>query len=332
MTSPLLDIQELTTCFASNRGIAKAVDTVSLSFMQGETLAVVGESGCGKTVLAQSILGLVPDPPGRITHGRILYHGKDLLDMSNNELRAIRGKQISMIFQDPMTALNPVFRIGDQIAEAIKLHESTNGKQALAKAETMLKNVGIPNPKRIARSFPHELSGGMRQRAMIAMALSCQPELLIADEPTTALDVTIQAQILDLMEEQKRRIQGSLMLITHDLGVVARMAKRVAVMYSGKIMELSQVGPLFDTPLHPYTQGLLQSVPIVGNHKPLQSIPGSVPSIFNRPQGCSFHPRCPEAFDRCAKEEPELMVSQDGRMVRCWLHAKEQNDFREATR
>lgn len=320
MSAPLLDIRKLTTCFSSPQGIAKAVDTVSLSFMQGETLAIVGESGCGKTVLALSILGLIPDPPGRITEGEVLYRGEDLLDLSENELREVRGNSISMIFQEPMTALNPVFRINDQIAEPLKLHQGMTRDEALLKAVDALDLVGIPNPAKIAQAYPHELSGGMRQRVMIAMALACNPDILIADEPTTALDVTIQAQILDLMNELKARMNGSLMLITHDLGVVARMAQRVAVMYSGKIVELSDVRPLYDNPLHPYTKGLLASVPTLGDKAALNPIPGIVPSIFDLPQGCRFHPRCPKAHAKCSLILPPLLEPEPGRFVRCWLY------------
>ncbi|EGB13555.1 oligopeptide/dipeptide ABC transporter, ATPase subunit [Pseudodesulfovibrio mercurii] len=320
MTKPLLDIHRLTTCFSSAQGIAKAVDNVSLSFMQGETLAIVGESGCGKTVLALSILGLIPDPPGRVTDGSILYRDKDLLDMSESELMHIRGNAISMIFQEPMTALNPVFRIDDQIAEPLRLHQGFGKREALEKAVDALNLVGIPNPAKIARSFPHELSGGMRQRVMIAMALACNPDILIADEPTTALDVTIQAQILDLMDELRERMNGSLMLITHDLGVVARMALRVAVMYSGKIVELAGVNDLYAEPLHPYTQGLLASMPSLGETRPLSPIPGIVPSIFDLPQGCRFHPRCPKAYQKCSLMLPPLFEPEPGRTVRCWLY------------
>ncbi|QJB57830.1 ABC transporter ATP-binding protein [Pseudodesulfovibrio sp. zrk46] len=320
MSDILLDIRKLTTCFSSPQGIAKAVDTVSLSFMQGETLAIVGESGCGKTVLALSILGLVPDPPGRITEGNVYYRGADLLDMSEAELRQVRGNQISMIFQEPMTALNPVFRINDQIAEPLRLHQGFSKEEAQDKAVDALTLVGIPNPGKIATAYPHELSGGMRQRVMIAMALACNPDLLIADEPTTALDVTIQAQILDLMNDLKARMNGSLMLITHDLGVVARMAQRVAVMYSGKIVELSNVVPLYGNPLHPYTQGLLASVPTMGDKADLNPIPGIVPSIFNLPEGCRFHPRCPHAHAKCSFMLPPLTEPEPNRFVRCWLY------------
>ena len=323
MSDTLLDIRKLTTCFSSSQGIAKAVDTVSLSFMQGETLAIVGESGCGKTVLALSILGLIPDPPGRITEGSILYRGDDLLDMDETELRQVRGNKISMIFQEPMTALNPVFRINDQIAEPLILHQDYTKEDALAKSVEALELVGIPNPVKIAKAYPHELSGGMRQRVMIAMALACNPDILIADEPTTALDVTIQAQIIDLMNELKERMNGSLMLITHDLGVVARMAQRVAVMYSGKIIELSEVGPIYENPLHPYTQGLLASVPRLGEKTMLNPIPGIVPSIFDLPQGCRFHPRCPKAFAKCSLLLPPLLEPEPGRRVRCWLYEQD---------
>jgi len=320
MSETLLDIRKLTTCFSSPQGIAKAVDTVSLSFMQGETLAIVGESGCGKTVLALSILGLIPDPPGRITDGSILYRGDDLLEMSEAELRKVRGNKISMIFQEPMTALNPVFRINDQIAEPLRLHQGFSKEQALEKTVDALNLVGIPNPSKITQAYPHELSGGMRQRVMIAMAFACNPDILIADEPTTALDVTIQAQILDLMNELKARMNGSLMLITHDLGVVARMAQRVAVMYSGKIVELSEVGPIYEKPLHPYTQGLLASVPTLGDKTELNPIPGIVPSIFDLPQGCRFHPRCHKAHAKCKLILPPLTEPEPGRFVRCWLY------------
>jgi len=325
MSDTLLDIRGLTTCFSSPRGIAKAVDTVSLTIMQGETLAVVGESGCGKTVLALSVLGLVPDPPGRVTEGNVLYRGEDLLDMDERELRRIRGNAISMIFQEPMTSLNPVFRIDDQIAEPLVLHQGLPHRQALEKAADALAQVGIPNPKKIARAYPHELSGGMRQRVMIAMALACNPDLLIADEPTTALDVTIQAQILDLMNNLRERMNGSLLLITHDLGVVARMADRVAVMYSGKVVELSDAASLYEKPLHPYTKGLLASVPTLGDRSALHPIPGIVPSIFDLPTGCRFHPRCPKAFAKCGLILPPLQQVAPGRHVRCWLYDDEES-------
>ena len=320
MSEPILEIRDLTTCFSSPSGIAKAVDTVSLSFMQGETLAIVGESGCGKTVLALSILDLIPDPPGRINDGAVLFKGRDLLELDEGELRQVRGNNISMIFQEPMTALNPVFRINDQIAEPLMLHQGLSKTEALLKAVEALDLVGIPNPQRVASTYPHELSGGMRQRVMIAMALCCEPSLLIADEPTTALDVTIQSQILDLIKDLQDDFGMAVLFITHDMAVVARMAQRVAVMYSGKIVELCDVGPLYDTPMHPYTQGLLASIPALGRKADLNPIPGVVPSIFDLPMGCRFHPRCSHAFNKCSQELPPLLNPEPGRFVRCWLH------------
>lgn len=321
MAQPVLEIKGLTTSFASPKGVAKAVDTVSLSVMQGETLALVGESGCGKSVLALSVMGLVPDPPGRITDGHILFHGDDITEMDPDQLRAMRGNRISMVFQEPMTALNPVFRVGEQIAEAVRLHMNLSRAEADARAVETLRLTGVPHPERIARSFPHELSGGLRQRVVIAIALACEPELLLADEPTTALDVTIQAQVLDLMSELKERMNGSLMLITHDLGVVAGMADRVAVMYAGELVELSPAGDFFSEPLHPYSQGLMASVPRLGDRTPVQALLGTVPSIFHRPEGCRFHPRCPHCMGICRTVPPREVV-RDGRHLRCWLFDK----------
>lgn len=320
MTPPLLSIQNLTTCFSSPKGVAKAVDNVSLELVRGEILAVVGESGCGKTVLALSLLGLVPDPPGKVTDGKVIYNGRNLLSLTEREMQDVRGNHISMIFQEPMTSLNPVFRVGDQIAEAIRLHEGEGKNEALEKAVDMLALVGIPNPGKRAKSFPHELSGGMRQRVMIAMALACEPDILIADEPTTALDVTIQAQILDLIIDLKNKLNGTTLLITHDLGVVARTAQRIAVMYSGRIVEECDVKSLFAKPLHPYSKSLLESVPRLGDKSRLVPVPGTVPSIFERPGGCRFHPRCPKVMDRCKTEEPKLKTVGDGRKVRCFLY------------
>ncbi len=320
MTRPILDISGLTTTFATSLGQAKAVDDVSLSVQQGESLAVVGESGCGKTVLALSILRLVPDPPGRVTAGSVLFKGQDLLSLDAESMRRVRGNAISMIFQEPMTSLNPVFRVGDQIAEAVALHQGKGRAQARGLAVDMLRKVGIPDPEQRARSFPHELSGGMRQRVMIAMALSCDPEILIADEPTTALDVTIQAQILDLMDDLRRQRQGTVILITHDLGVVARAARRVAVMYAGRLVEDSPVGPLLGSPLHPYTQGLLDSVPRLGRRDRLKPVAGTVPSIFSLPRGCAFHPRCPRVMEQCRTLVPPLFTRDETRHVRCWLY------------
>jgi len=321
MPQPLLSIRELRTYFYTAAGVAKAVDGVSLDLARGEALGLVGESGCGKTVLALSVLGLVPRP-GKIVDGRILFKDKDLTRLSARELERVRGNHISMIFQEPMTSLNPVLKIGDQIAEVIILHQKKSKKQAMDMAAELLGLVGIPEPEKRLKSYPHHLSGGMRQRVMIAMALACDPDLILADEPTTALDVTIQAQILDLMMKLKAGRGLSVMLITHDLGVVAETCARVAVMYSGKVVEQADVQSLFKQPLHPYTQGLLASLPRVdvdGKHR-LNPIPGIVPDLLHLPPGCKFHPRCPQVFDRCRAEEPSLISQGDGRAVRCWLY------------
>ena len=321
MAEPLLSIQELCTDFLGVRGQARAVDGVSLDVLPGETLALVGESGCGKTVLALSVLRLIPDPPGRVTSGRALFRGRDLLALPEPEMRGLRGCALSMVFQEPMTSLNPVFRVGEQIAETLRLHKGLDRKAAWSAAVDMLDRVGIPAPAERAASFPHEMSGGMRQRVMIAMALACEPDLLLADEPTTALDVTIQAQILDLLVQvRERRAGGATLLITHDLGVVARAADRVAVMYAGQILEQAQVGRLFKNPLHPYAQGLLASLPRPGSRGRLTPIPGTVPSIFDLPRGCRFHPRCPKRFQPCDSEAPPLFTPEAGHDVRCWLY------------
>ncbi|TIH18465.1 ABC transporter ATP-binding protein [Marinifilum sp. JC120] len=320
MTAPILKIKNLTTSFATPGGIIKAVDNASLDLGQGETLAIVGESGCGKTVLSLSVMGLIPDPPGRITEGQVIYRDQDLVQLSEQEMQKIRGNHLSMVFQEPMTSLNPVFKIGDQIGETLRLHKGMDKQQAAEAAVDALKLVGIPNPHKRLNNFPHELSGGMRQRVMIAMALICSPEVLIADEPTTALDVTIQSQILRLLDDLKHKMNGSLMLITHDLGVVARVATRVAVMYAGQIVESASISEIFKDPLHPYTQGLLNSVPRLGCRTELIPIPGNVPALLDLPQGCRFHPRCERAFNLCREQEPQLL-SKDGRLVRCWLHA-----------
>ncbi|MBU1230113.1 MAG: ABC transporter ATP-binding protein [Proteobacteria bacterium] len=323
MSDILLDIRGLTTAFAAHTraggAIAKAVDTVSLTVRQGETLAVVGESGCGKTVLALSVLGLIPDPPGRVIHGQALYRGRDLAAMSEAELESVRGNHIAMIFQEPMTSLNPVFRVGEQIAEGFRLHKKASRAEAMERAVEMLHLVGIPNPGERARSYPFELSGGMRQRVVIAMALVCDPELLLADEPTTALDVTIQAQILDLMRELQERRGSGILLITHDLGVVAETAHSVAVMYAGQVVEQAPVAELYAGPRHPYTQGLLASVPRLGQRRILAPIPGMVPGIFTLPHGCRFRPRCAQAFERC-EACPPLYEIGPGHTARCWLH------------
>lgn len=318
----LLSIRDLETTFFTDQGAARAVDGVSLDVGRGQTVAVVGESGCGKTMLALSVLRLVPAPAGRITGGQVFFDGTDLLALPEAAMRSIRGNRISMIFQEPMTSLNPVFRVGEQIAEAVRLHRGATAREAHEAAVEMLRLVGIPGPGERARAYPHELSGGMRQRVVIAMALACDPELVLADEPTTALDVTIQAQILDLMMDLKERNDSAVLLITHDLGIVAQTCSRVAVMYAGQVVEQSPVPELFRDPLHPYTRGLLRSLPRPGaRRRELEPIPGVVPGLGALPRGCRFHPRCPQAMPRCREERPPMLGPQAGRGVRCWLHA-----------
>ncbi len=306
--APLLEIVDLVTEFRTERGVLRAVDGVSLTIPRGTTVGVVGESGCGKSVTALSVMRLVVDPPGRITGGRILYDGRDLLTLSERQMRAIRGNQISMIFQEPMTSLNPVFTVGDQVAEAIRLHQRKSRREAMALAGEMLGLVGIPAPNQRLRDYPHQLSGGMRQRVMIAMALACRPDLLIADEPTTALDVTIQAQILDLLARLQRELGMSVLLITHDLGVIAETCEQVVVMYAGRVVERADTRALFATPRHPYTVGLLASVPsyLDARRDRLQEIPGLVPDLIDLPPGCKFYDRCPRARDQCREREPAL--------------------------
>ncbi len=321
MHEALLTVTGLTTVFDTTAGAAVAVDDVSLSMRRGETLAVVGESGCGKTVLSLSMLGLIT-PPGRVAAGRVVFDGLDLTALSEKELRAIRGRRASMIFQEPMTSLNPVLQIGDQVSEAVRVHKRATRREALAEAEAMLAQVGLPEPGRQLAAYPHELSGGQRQRVMIAMALILSPELLIADEPTTALDVTVQKQILDLMLGLTRARDTAIALITHNLGVVAETSDNVAVMYSGRLVEYSGVAGLFAEPLHPYTQGLLGSLPrLDAPGRRLTPIAGTVPSLLALPSGCHFHPRCPRAFSPCAKEIPPLFSRPGGRLTRCWLYA-----------
>jgi oligopeptide/dipeptide ABC transporter ATP-binding protein len=321
---PLLEIRGLRTYFFTESGIAKAVDGVDLDIMPGEVMGLVGESGSGKSVTALSVLRLIPDPPGRIVGGEILFGGRDLLKLSWEEIRKVRGKEISMIFQEPMTSLNPVFKIGRQVMEIIEVHEpSMSHEQVRARALDMLSKVGIPEPDTRMNQYPHELSGGMRQRVMIAIALALNPSLLIADEPTTALDVTIQAQILQLMLDLKvQREAGAILLITHNLAVVAETCDRVAVMYGGKIQEVAPVRDLFHNPLHPYTRGLLASLPRVDIKRAerLTTIPGAVPDIMNLPRGCKFTTRCPERFEPCADIEPPLIEATPGHWVRCHLH------------
>lgn len=317
----LLEIRNLKTHFHTEDGVVPAVDGVSLTMRPGEVLGVVGESGCGKSVTAMSVMRLVQAPSGRIVGGEISFAGQDLLALREPEMRKIRGNDIAMIFQEPMTSLNPVFTIGEQITEVLELHQGLKGKASQSKALEMLKLVGIPNPERIIKSYPHSLSGGMRQRVMIAIALACNPKLLIADEPTTALDVTIQAQILELMKNLKEELDTGIMLITHDLGVVAEMAQHVVVMYAGRVVEDTDVFRIFEEPLHPYTQALLNSKPKVDDERDvLESIPGAVPNPLSMPLGCPFHPRCKHAHERCQTELPELEEIRPGHKVRCWLH------------
>ena len=323
----VLDVKNLQTVFFTNSGLFKAVDDVSFTVRRGETLAIVGESGCGKSVTALSVMRLVPDPPGRIVGGSIVLEGTDLLGLDDAEMRAIRGNRISMIFQEPMTSLNPVMRIGDQITEVVRLHQTMTAKEAWKQAVDMLRLVRIPEPERRAQEYPHQLSGGMRQRAMIAMALACRPSLLIADEPTTALDVTIQAQILALIVDLQKRLGTGLVLITHDLGVVAQTAQRVIVMYAGKKVEEATVEALFENPRHPYTRGLMASMPAVislgaRSDVRLTEIPGMVPSLTNLPAGCAFAPRCPLAIDRCRAEYPPLEEFGGDHLAACWRAAE----------
>jgi peptide/nickel transport system ATP-binding protein len=327
LEATVLDVQGLKTVFFTNSGLFKAVDDVSFHVRRGETLAIVGESGCGKSVTALSVMRLVPDPPGRIVGGSIMLEGIDLLGLDEHAMRQIRGNRISMIFQEPMTSLNPVMRIGDQITEAVRLHRPMGRKEAWDKAVEMLRLVRIPEPERRASEYPHQLSGGMRQRAMIAMALACRPALLIADEPTTALDVTIQAQILALVLELQKELGMGLILITHDLGVVAQTAQRVIVMYAGKKVEEADVDTLFASPRHPYTRGLMASIPAVPlpgakSDARLVEIPGMVPSLTRLPKGCAFAPRCTLAIERCREEYPPLENWGENHLAACWRAAE----------
>ena len=320
---PLLEIKNLQTFFFTPEGLVKAIAGIDLHINAGETLALVGESGCGKSMTALSILRLVPEP-GRIVEGEIRFNDKDLRHMPADEIRRIRGNDISMIFQEPMTSLNPVFRIGEQIAEVLRLHRGRSRRRAMEIAADLLHQVGIPTPQERLQDFPHQLSGGMRQRVMIAMALACDPQLLIADEPTTALDVTIQAQILDLLARLKAERNMATLLITHDLGIVARTADRVAIMYAGRLLETAPVAELFANPVHPYTRGLLACIPRVGEKRArLQPIEGTVPAPGERSDGCSFLERCPSAFAPCKGEIPPLRNISDHHQVRCWRNADE---------
>jgi len=318
--APLLTIENLQTRFLTDRGDVRAVDGLDLEVAAGETVALVGESGCGKSVAALSILGLVP-PPGRIAGGRILWDGSDLRSLPPAGYRRIRGNEISMIFQEPMTSLNPVFTVGEQIAEVLRLHRGLGRREAAAAAVEALAEVRIADPGRRTAEYPHQLSGGMRQRVMIAMALCCSPRLLIADEPTTALDVTIQAQILHLIRGLQERRGLAVLLITHDMGIVAQTADRVAVMYAGRVMEEGPVEEIFAAPLHPYTRGLLRSIPGEGGGR-LQAIEGAVPDLLELPPGCAFDPRCNERLDRCSEAAPPVSAPGPGRHVRCFLHGE----------
>ena len=324
----ILEVKNLRTSFYTEEGEVKAVDDVSFNVYKGKTLGIVGESGCGKSVTSLSIMRLIPNPPGKIVGGQILYQGKDLLSLSMAQMRSIRGNEISMIFQEPMTSLNPVFTIGNQICEAISLHQDLPKKEVHNKAIEMLKLVGIPAPERRIEDYPHQLSGGMRQRVMIAMALSCNPHILIADEPTTALDVTIQAQILELLKELQAKVGMALILITHDLGVVAEMADEVVVMYAGRVVEQAKVQELFERPKMPYTRGLLNSIPTLSQDptgklkkKRLEAIPGIVPNMLHLPIGCRFQERCSYVIEACREKEPDLRViqadSEVPHLIRC---------------
>ena len=317
-----LKVEGLKTYFDTEQGVVKAVDGVDFEILGGETLGVVGESGCGKSMTALSIMRLFPSPPGRTAGGQIWFKGQELTQLSKKEMRAIRGCQISMIFQEPMTSLNPVYSVGDQIVEAIRLHQNLSKAAAKGRAIEMLGEVGIASPERRFHEYPHQMSGGMRQRVMIAMALSCNPSLLIADEPTTALDVTIQAQILELMNDLKRKFGTAIMFITHDLGVIAETARRVIVMYAGKIVEQVPVADIFENPCHPYTQGLLGSIPserAIREKLKLTEIRGMVPSLMDLPTGCAFNPRCPKKLDICEQKTPGFFEPASGHQVACWL-------------
>jgi len=317
----LLEVRGLKTYFFTEAGVVRAVDGIDLTVHRGEALGIVGESGCGKSVTSLSIMRLIQDPPGKIVEGQIIFDGTDIRSLSEEDMRHIRGNRISMIFQQPTTCLNPVFKVGDQLIEALEIHQGLRGEEARRRAIELFSLVGLPDPERRINQYPHELSGGQAQRVMIAMALACNPELLIADEPTTALDVTIQAQILDLMRELREKINTSIILITHDMGVVAEMVDAVAVMYAGQVVEYADVRSIFAEPKHPYTQGLLASIPVLGEIvDELATIPGTVPSLINPPTGCRFADRCTRRFARC-DEPPPMFDLEGGRQVRCWLYA-----------
>ena len=323
----LLEIKDLCVEFKTMAGTVHAVDHLSYTLHRGEKLGIVGESGSGKSVSSLAMMQLIPNPPGKVTGGQILYNGKDLVKLSEREMQKIRGNEISMIFQEPMTSLNPIIKCGKQIAESLRLHRGMKKKEAMEEAVRMMRAVGIANPEVRAHEYPHQMSGGMRQRVMIAMALACQPQILIADEPTTALDVTIQAQILDLIRELNESMGTSVVFITHDLGVVSELCDTVIVMYTGHIVEQAPVKELFESPKHPYTKGLLNAIPkITRERNPLETIEGMVPNPTERIEGCSFSPRCPYATDQCRKAGPPMAELSDGRLVRCWQYAKENEE------
>jgi oligopeptide/dipeptide ABC transporter ATP-binding protein len=319
---PVLRVEDLRTYFFIQGRVVRAVDGVTLSVNPRETFGLVGETGCGKSVMALSVMRLVDWPPGRVVGGRVVFRGRDLLQISDEEMRRVRGNNLSMIFQEPMTSLNPVFTVGDQLAEMISLHQHVSHNEAMSRAADMLKKVQIPDPERAVKKYPHELSGGMRQRAMIAMAASCNPTLMIADEPTTALDVTIEAQVLDLMKKLVQEIDASVLLITHDLGIIAENCDRVAVMYAGNIVETADVKTIFREPCHPYTQGLLNAIPSLEKKRgePLAVIEGSVPDLAQPPSGCKFHPRCARAMRVCSERVPTLVEVKPGHLVSCFLY------------
>jgi oligopeptide transport system ATP-binding protein len=321
-----LELDNLKVYFHTQDGVVRAVDGVSYTLDLGETLGVVGESGSGKSVTALSVMGLIPMPPGKVHGGDVLFKGRSLLDMSEKELQSIRGNQIAMVFQDPLSSLNPVYRVGKQVGEGLRVHRGYSKKQALARAVELLDMVGIPNAAERARDYPHQFSGGMRQRAMIAMALACDPDLLIADEPTTALDVTIQAQILELMQEMQRACGSAIILITHDLGVVADMADRILVMYAGKPVEYGTTNELFYNPLHPYTWGLMRSIPkrTLDDNRPLTPIKGNPPSLIDLPEGCAFSERCPYVRERCHEEAPAMVDAGQGHFTSCFFSLDEE--------
>ena len=322
--SSLLEIKNLSTFFYIEEGIVRSVRNVDLKIQRGETLALVGESGCGKSVTALSVLRLVPTPPGKFENGNILFNNQDIFSKTEKQMEQLRGNDVSMIFQEPMTSLNPIFTIGDQIAESIILHQKKTKAEAREITLELLRKVAIPSPENRIDQYPHELSGGMKQRVMIAMAIACKPALLIADEPTTALDVTIEAQILELMDQLRRDTDMAILLITHNLGIVARYADRVAVMYCGKIVEEAPVEVLFESPAHPYTQGLLGSLPQGEPGEALESIPGTVPNPVSLPSGCAFHPRCKQAIPECSQEiPPNFRTEQSNQQVACWLYSED---------